>query len=117
MHDPSNSNEARQSGQVLRFRLRRGAAQLHPRGPATGLAKGPAGLIDDLTQYEEEDREVDYRRRMLMNIIAVVIVTLLVAVGVWLADTISGMQKVQDCTMQGRQNCAPIEAPASPSQQ
>ena len=46
-----------------------------------------------------------------MNVIAVVIVSLLVGVGVWLADTIADMEKAQDCLMQGRQNCAPIEVP------
>jgi hypothetical protein len=39
-------------------------------------------------------------------------VSLLVGAGVWLADTIADMQKIQDCTLQGRQNCAPIEVPA-----
>jgi hypothetical protein len=43
--------------------------------------------------------------------IAVMIVSLLVGAGVWIADTIADMQKIQDCTLQGRQNCAPIEVP------
>ena len=62
-------------------------------------------------QYEEEDGHIDYRHRMLMNVIAVVIVSVLIGVGVWIADTIADMQKAQDCVMQGRQNCAPIEVP------
>jgi hypothetical protein len=45
---------------------------------------------------------------MLMNVIAVMIVAALVGVGVWIADTITDMEKTQDCLMQGRQNCAPI---------
>jgi hypothetical protein len=34
---------------------------------------------------------------------------ILIGLGVWIADTISDMQRAQDCVMQGRQNCAPIE--------
>ena len=49
---------------------------------------------------------------MLMNVIAVVVVTVLVGIGVWLADTIAEMERNQDCVLQGRQNCAPIEIPA-----
>jgi len=48
---------------------------------------------------------------MLLNVMAVAIVVLLMVAGVWIADTIVNMEKVQDCTMQGRQNCAPIAVP------
>ena len=70
--------------------------------------------VDDLAQYEQEqdDRPIDYRRRMLMNMIAIAIVTLLVGAGVWIADTITDLERDQDCVLQGRGNCAPIEAPA-----
>jgi hypothetical protein len=71
------------------------------------------GSPDDLAHYEQEpDEPVDYRHRMLMNVIAIAIVTLLVGAGVWIADTIADMEKDQDCVMQGRGNCAPIETPA-----
>lgn len=50
---------------------------------------------------------------MLMNVIAIVIVALLVGVGVWIADTIAEMEKDQDCVLQGRANCAPIETPVA----
>jgi hypothetical protein len=46
---------------------------------------------------------------MIMNLIALAIVTSLVGLGVWIADTISDLQREQDCLMQGRSNCAPIE--------
>lgn len=71
--------------------------------------------VDHLAQYEQhrddEDEPIDYRHRMVMNVIAVVVVTFLVGAGVWIADTIAEMQRDQDCVMQGRQNCAPIEVP------
>jgi hypothetical protein len=94
---------------VLKFRLRRRATRPPPRVPLTAVdADEP---IDDLAQYEQEEEEIDYRHRMMMNVMAVVVVSLLVGAGVWIADTIADMQKIQDCAMQGRQNCAPIEVP------
>jgi hypothetical protein len=47
-----------------------------------------------------------------MNIIAVTVLTILIGAGVWLADTIAYMERNQDCILQGRQNCAPIEIAA-----
>ena len=83
------------------------------RGSVSDLAHRDGDPTDDLARYEQEDRNVDYRQRMLMNVIAVVVVAMLVGVGVWIADTIADMEKIQDCTMQGRQNCAPIAVPKS----
>jgi hypothetical protein len=73
---------------------------------------------DDLAIYERErddleevEEVVDYRQRMVMNFIALAVVAFLVGAGVWLADTIADMQRDQDCIMQGRANCAPLELP------
>jgi fructose-specific component phosphotransferase system IIB-like protein len=72
---------------------------------------------DDFARYEQEDAEpIDYRHRMLMNVISVAIVSLLVGTGVWITDTIAAMEKDQDCLLQGRANCAPIEIPAMKQQ-
>lgn len=81
-----------------------------------GGAPNDRGLLDDLAQYEqvhEDDEIIDYPQRMLMNIIAVAVVTVLIGVGVWLADTIADMERDQDCMLQGRQNCAPVEVPVT----
>ena len=102
-----DQREAAPSGQVLKFRLPGGVF----RRPALRTVR-PAHdsePIDDLAQYEQEDINVNYSHRMLMNIIATGIVVILIGLGVWIADTISDMQKAQDCVLQGRQNCAPIE--------
>jgi len=99
-------------GQVLRFPRR-------PKEPLFPVSAPPSGdaateQTDDFAQFElEQDEVVDYRQRMLMNIIALAIVTLLVGAGVWIADTIADMQRNQDCVLQGRVNCAPIELPAA----
>ena len=107
--DRPNPSEAQESGQILTFQLRRrvGAPRQAP------IAPDGAELDDDLAAFEEEDGHIDYRHRMLMNVIAVLIVSVLITAGVWIADTIAAMQKVQDCALQGRQNCAPIEVPVT----
>ena len=97
-------------GQVVPFRRPNQAPSL----PATALDEAD---VDDLAPFEQdraepEPEEVDYRHRMFMNVVALGVVTLLVSTGVWLADTIAGMERDQDCVMQGRFNCAPIESPA-----
>ena len=69
---------------------------------------------DPFTQYEQEQEgPINYRQRTLMNVIALAIVALLVGAGVWIADTIEVLQKDEDCVLQGRANCAPIEIPSS----
>jgi len=107
VHEPSESNQTREPARVLKFRLRDDTAAPQRRQPDNDADEA----IDDLAQYEQDDGEIDYRHRMMMNIIAVVIVALLVGVGVWIADTMADIQRIEDCAMQGRQNCAPIEIP------
>ena len=118
VHGEPNTDQTAGTARVLKFERRR-----TPRPPRIPTPANPApdreraiadsgeDLADDLARYEEEDAQVDYRHRMQMNLIAVAIVTALVGAGVWIADTIAAMEKVQDCAMQGRQNCAPIEVP------
>lgn len=85
--------------------------------PAPRPALSDEADVDDLARFERDREEndpeevVDYRQRTFMNVVALVVVTLLVSTGVWLADTIAGMERDQDCMMQGRANCAPIELP------
>jgi hypothetical protein len=107
VQDQPNPNDG--SGQILSFQLRRrlGMARQAP------IAPDGDEPVDDLAAFEEDDGNIDYRHRMLMNVIAVVIVSVLISAGVWIADTIAAMQKVQDCALQGRQNCAPIEVPVT----
>lgn len=40
-----------------------------------------------------------------------IFLVVLVLSGVWLMNTLRDMGKMQDCAMQGRRNCAPIEVP------
>jgi hypothetical protein len=121
-HDRTEVEDTRPTAQILQFRPRERFGDLLGDHAGTGLANASepeSELPDELKQYEqdrEEDEPINYPQRMLMNIIAVAIVTLLIGVGVWLADTIANMEREQDCVLQGRQNCAPIEI-AAPIQQ
>ncbi len=104
--DPQRTNEL---GQVLAFRRRPVPSPQH----VSSAPPNEAGPFDDLARYERDrDEPVDYRQRMVMNVISIAIVTLLVGAGVWIADTITDMVNDQDCVLQGRANCAPIEKPA-----
>jgi hypothetical protein len=105
---------APRTAQVLQFRSRQRAAEPSP-ADADALEPDDTPLLDDLSRYEQdrEDEPVNYARRMLMNVIAIAVVAILIGVGVWLADTIAQMERDQDCVLQGRHNCAPIEVPAA----
>jgi hypothetical protein len=109
------------SGQVLPFR-RPGQAPLSPAATRAASAadadQRDDDRSDDFAQFEQDQDEeiVDYRQRALMNVIALAVVAFLVSAGVWLADTIADMERDQDCMMQGRVNCVPIELPLPPQQ-
>ena len=106
-----NLDEAEAFGRVLRFR--RPASQPRLTGSTVRPNDAAAAPDDDLARYEQERNELlDDRHRMLMNVLAAAIILVLVGVGVWIADTIAAMEKDQDCILQGRANCAPIEVPA-----
>lgn len=42
-------------------------------------------------------------------LIALVVILILTAGGLWLARTLHGVGRLQDCVMAGRTNCAPVE--------
>jgi hypothetical protein len=110
-------------GLVLRFERRRGGKVLL-RAPVSHAPANRGSLkpaltseqadddTDDFARFEQEPEErINYRQRMFMNFIALAIVTLLLGAGVWIAGTITELQKDQDCILQGRSNCAPVELP------
>ena len=75
----------------------------------------PTGNADPedeaLAKFERSEEPEDYRHRMLMNGLALGATTLLIVVGVWLANTIVQMRSDQDCYLSGRRNCFPINTP------
>jgi hypothetical protein len=58
----------------------------------------------------------DYRQRMINNGLGLLACVLLVAIGIWLANTIAEMRRNQDCVLSGRRDCTKIIVPpASPT--
>jgi lysophospholipase L1-like esterase len=115
MQNQSAAHDTRKSAQVLPFR-RPGypppLAQAPANPIATQFAPPPRtqSTNDDFARYEAEREEpLNERQRMLMNLIGIAIVVVLISTGVWIADTIQVSVKAQDCALQGRTNCAPIE--------
>jgi hypothetical protein len=101
-----------QGGRVLRFRPR-GAppdGSWRWRSPDTGLS----APVDDLAKYERTETGEDYRHRMRMNLLTLLIATLLIASGVWLTGKLVENRNLQDCFLSGRRNCAPIAVPPRP---
>jgi hypothetical protein len=99
-------------GTVLSFR-RRHPAQAPPSHGVWPGAPPTSSPVDHLAKFEWTGERDDYRHRMRMNVLSVVVLMLLVIAGIWIADTIAEMQKQQDCALQGRRNCMPIDVPAS----
>jgi len=93
-----------EKGRVLPF-LRRG--QMRPHN-ASRLPQGEP--VEGVEKYALAEPD-NYRQRMINNGLAFAFVLLLVAVGVWLADTIAEMRRNQDCVLSGRRNCAQVNVP------
>ena len=90
---------------ALKFRPRR---SLFVRNPS------PPSPVEDLGKYERAGTETpdDYRHRMIINGAALVVTMLLIAGGIWIANSMAQYRKNQDCVLSGRRNCTPIEIAA-----
>jgi hypothetical protein len=66
----------------------------------------------DLTRYERRpDEPDDYRHRMVMNGLALIVTVALIAVGIWIVDVMARMRKNQDCVLSGRLDCTKVVLP------
>jgi hypothetical protein len=88
---------------------------LRPRGRASwkrsrGFTPG-SPPIASLDRFEHADEHDDFQHRMVTNAAAVAICIVLVITGVWIANTMAQVRKVQDCVLSGRRGCAPVEVP------
>ena len=87
------------------------------RGSLFTLNRPQPSPVQNLDRFErtESEGEDDYRHRMLMNAMAAVVIILLVAGGIWIANTMATVRKNQDCVLSGKRNCnPPVEVPAAP---
>jgi hypothetical protein len=89
---------------VLPFRAR-GA------GGAKAPDAAPSSPVEDVGKYERsgaEERD-DYAHRMLVNAAGLAMCGFLILTGVWIANKMADVRRVQDCALSGRRNCAPID--------
>jgi hypothetical protein len=115
LHELTQGGELRgrpspeQTGRVVELRPRRGSPGHRVTRPA-GLPGRPA--IEDIGKYERGGREDDYRHRMLMNVLGFLTCAVLVAAGVWIANSIAELRSHQDCVFSGRHDCAHLDVPS-----
>ena len=99
---------------VLQFRPRNPAQPQDLRTPTVVQPHHEAAETEplNLARYEQMPKEPDeFRRRMLANIAAFAFTVALLAIGIWLAMSISDMRRTQDCVAMGRRDCARITTP------
>ena len=98
----THSNHSEPENRVLPFR---------PRGSL--LARNvPPPAVPDLEKYERAPNEPDdYRHRMLMNGLGLMVTVVLIAAGLWIAEVMAHMRKDQDCVLSGRAGCTPVDVP------
>jgi hypothetical protein len=97
---PSSSEP---EGRVLPFR---------PRGALFARPVPRPPTVPDLEKYEQAPGEPDdFRHRMVMNGLGLVVTVALVGAGIWIADVMAHMRKDQDCALTGRSNCTHVDAP------
>jgi hypothetical protein len=93
-HDPPEPEVTRHSAQVLQFRppARLGEWR-YSSSPSVDKESDEheSELLDDLERYEQdiEDEPINYRQRMLMNVFSIVVVTVILGIGVWIANNLS----------------------------
>jgi hypothetical protein len=103
-HSPPTENE----GRIVPFRRR--SAPGGWRWPKRNLPQNDQPN-DDLTKFEQSEPEDDYRHRMTMNALGLLVTIFLVVAGIWMADKLAELRKNQDCVLAGRRNCTLIDAP------
>jgi hypothetical protein len=96
-----------EKGRIVLFRPR------VPRARNDNLRRpGPLrSPVDDLSKYEQNRENDSYRHRMVNNLLAFVVLSVIVYCGIWLANTMAQLRTDQDCALMGRTNCSPIKVP------
>ena len=74
------------------------------------IRRNPEAEMGGAGDRRPEPRE-DQGSRGIENAVMFGFFAVLVAAGIWLLGTMADIRKVQDCTAQGRGNCATVEVP------
>jgi hypothetical protein len=97
-------------GRVVRFRPRQPVQKVQ----AFSNLAADESPVADVGKFDRGPEEPDdYGHRMRMNALAVVLLAVLIAGGMWIVDTMTQMRKNQDCVLMGRRNCAQVSTPPS----
>jgi hypothetical protein len=93
-------------GRVLAFRPR--TVRSRNEKLSREQARSP---VPDLSRFQGLPENEDYGHRMLMNVLAFAVLSVMIFFGVWIADNMTPRATGQDCVLLGRTNCTPIPAP------
>ena len=63
----------------------------------------------------EPEAPISERDRTLTQLVILAVIVVLIGTGVWMANAILEMRRVQDCAMAGRRNCERITTPGRES--
>jgi hypothetical protein len=103
---PQETQRTEERGRVLPFRPR--AARSRSEKLLRDQARSP---VPDLSRFHRQPDDEDYGHRMLMNVLAFAVLSVMIFFGVWIADNMTQRATGQDCVLLGRTNCAPIPVP------
>jgi hypothetical protein len=88
-----------------------------PRATASyvGTAPQPESMEPHGERPQGRPSPVDYRQRMIVNVIALVFILFLTGASVWVVATIKDLRRTQNCLLIGRRDCAQtLLAPVTP---
>jgi hypothetical protein len=98
-------------GRVVSFRPRAArSSQQDESRDARKWAAADRSPVKGMDRYERAGED-NYRHRMTMNVLALIVCLFLAASGVWLANKIAEMRKSQDCVLSGRIGCTHVDVP------
>lgn len=107
MAAPKEAQE-RETGRIVLFPARNSLAKGKARKAADNAGLHETGVAD-LRKYERSAEPDDYRRRMIINVVAFTFIVALTLAGIWLADQLALLRKHQDCALSGRKICTEID--------
>jgi hypothetical protein len=95
-----------ETGCVILFRPRQAGVRASGRRPLPQQAEGLR-----LPRLAGEDHD-DHRARRRIHALGLAFCLMLSFVGVWLANEMTEMKRIQDCVLSGRTGCIPLKVAA-----
>jgi hypothetical protein len=62
-----------------------------------------------MDERRQPDPRIEYRERMVTNLVLLAILAGIVGIGIWIADAMHAARKADECIAQGRRNCTPVD--------